>query len=134
MQAGVGVLLIAALVGGAHYDPVAANGVKLLLTLLFTLVALPIFATNGQVDWALGGLMAAGQGAGAFLAARYATHAPRTRAHDSGAAGGGNSSPPPWSSSRGRTCHGDSPNCCKRKSSVNPLRPVQVHIRSAAFR
>lgn len=72
IQAGVGILLLVALVVGAGYGPVSANGVKLFLTLLFTFVALPIFAYMGQVDWALGGLMAIGQGAGAWAAAKFA--------------------------------------------------------------
>lgn len=76
VQAGVGVLLLASLVLGAHYDAVTANGVKLVLALLLTLVALPIFAMNGQVDWELGILMAAGQGVGAYLAAKFATKSP----------------------------------------------------------
>lgn len=73
VQAGVGVLLIAALVGGCHYNPVEANGIKLILTLGFTMAALPIFAANDQVDWGMGGLVAVGQGIGAFIAARYMT-------------------------------------------------------------
>jgi uncharacterized membrane protein YfcA len=64
------------LVAGAHYDAVTANGVKLVLTFLLTLVALPIFAMNGQVDWELGFLMASGQGVGAYFAARFATKSP----------------------------------------------------------
>jgi uncharacterized membrane protein YfcA len=76
VQAGVGVLLLASLVAGAHYDAVTANGVKLVLTFLLTLVALPIFAMNGQVDWELGFLMASGQGVGAYFAARFATKSP----------------------------------------------------------
>lgn len=76
VQAGVGVLLLAALVFGGSFDAVTANGLKLVLTLVFTMVALPIFAWHGQVDWWVGGLMAAGQGLGAFLAARFATRVP----------------------------------------------------------
>ena len=36
-------------------------------------MALPIFAANDQVDWGMGGLVAVGQGIGAFVAARYMT-------------------------------------------------------------
>ena len=72
VQAGVGILLLVGLVVGAGFDAVRANGVKLLLTLIFTLVALPIFAWNEQVDWFLGGLMGVGQGIGAYFSARFA--------------------------------------------------------------
>lgn len=76
VQAGVGVLLLAALIFGGNFDSVTANGLKLVLTLMFTAVALPVFAWHGQVDWWVGGLMAVGQGAGAYLAARFATQVP----------------------------------------------------------
>jgi len=71
IQASVGVLLLIGLVAGAGYDVVTANGIKLFLTFTYTLVALPIFALNGQVDWMMGGLMAIGQGVGAWGAARF---------------------------------------------------------------
>ncbi len=72
IQAGVGILLLVGLVVGAGYDPVSANGVKLLLNLIFTGVALSVFVWNDQVDWAFGALMAVGQSAGAYAAARFA--------------------------------------------------------------
>ncbi len=72
IQAGVGVFLLAAIVLGLGYTLVDANGIKLVIVLALTLVALAIFATGGQVHWALGGLMALGQSAGAWLAARFA--------------------------------------------------------------
>ena len=73
IQAGVGVLLLIALVLGVGYDAVRANGIKLLLALVFTAAALIVFVWNDQVDWALGALMAVGQAIGAFVAARFAS-------------------------------------------------------------
>jgi len=72
IQAGVGVFLLAAMVLGLGYTLVEANGIKLVIVLALTLVALAVFATGGQVRWELGGLMALGQSAGAWLAARFA--------------------------------------------------------------
>lgn len=72
IQAGVGVLLLVALVIGAGYGPVPANGIKLLLALIFTALVLPVFILADQVDWGLGALMAVGQSLGAWVAARFA--------------------------------------------------------------
>lgn len=72
IQAGVGMFLIAGLVLGAGYPLVAANAVKNLIVLIFTAAALIVFVRNDQVSWALGLLLAAGQAAGAWLAAHMA--------------------------------------------------------------
>lgn len=72
IQAGVGIFILAAMVMGLGYSLVEANCIKLLLILVTTAVALLIFAGNSQVEWGIGGLMAVGQGTGAWLAARFA--------------------------------------------------------------
>jgi len=72
IQAGVGVLLLISLVLGVGYDVVRANGIKLLLALIFTLPVLLIFVWKGDVNWGLGILMACGQSMGAYLAASFA--------------------------------------------------------------
>jgi len=72
IQAGVGVFLLAAMVLAVGYNLVDANGVKLVIVLAFTLSAIAVFIAGGQVHWGLGALMAAGQGCGAWLAARFA--------------------------------------------------------------
>ncbi len=72
IQAGVGVLLLMSLVLGVGFDVVRANGIKLLLALIFTLPVLGIFVWHGDVNWGLGLLMAIGQSIGAYLAARFA--------------------------------------------------------------
>lgn len=72
IQAGVGVLLLMSLVLGVGFDVVRANGVKLLLALIFTIPVLGIFVWHGDVNWGLGVLMAVGQSIGAYLAARFA--------------------------------------------------------------
>ncbi|MEX1021465.1 MAG: sulfite exporter TauE/SafE family protein [Litorilinea sp.] len=80
IQAGVGVFILAALVLGAGYTMVHANGIKLVLILAVTLIAVVIFlleSTPGEplIDWGIGGLMAIGQSIGAWVAARFATRA-----------------------------------------------------------
>jgi uncharacterized membrane protein YfcA len=72
IQAGVGIFLIAALVLGAGFELIGANAVKNLIVLVFTAAALVVFVINDQVQWTLGALLAIGQGAGAWLAARMA--------------------------------------------------------------
>ncbi|MFU8805592.1 MAG: sulfite exporter TauE/SafE family protein [Bradymonadaceae bacterium] len=76
IQAGVGVLLLAALVLGAGHTLLTGNAIKLVVTLIYTIFILGIFIYAGQVYWAYGLLMAAGQGAGAFLGARFAMKVP----------------------------------------------------------
>ena len=68
IQIGVGIFLSAALVLCSGYDLVAANALKNVLVLAFTAAALVVFIVNHQVVWTLGLLVAAFQGAGAWLA------------------------------------------------------------------
>lgn len=70
IQAGVGIFLLAALVLGAGYDLVRANGLKVLIIFAFTLFALGVFVRNGQVDWVVGLTLALGNSLGALAAAR----------------------------------------------------------------
>lgn len=72
IQAGVGIFILSALVLGASYNLVDANTIKLIIVLAFTIAAVAIFAANSQIHWGVGLLMAAGQSAGAWLAARFA--------------------------------------------------------------
>lgn len=77
IQAGVGVFLLSALVLGAGYTLVHANGVKLMIVLALTLVALVVFILSPvQINWGIGLLMAVGQSIGAWAAARFATRIP----------------------------------------------------------
>lgn len=72
IQAGVGIFLLAGLVLSAGYNLVNANGTKMLINLIFTIVALGVFLYNGQVRWDIGLLLAIGNAAGGWLAARMA--------------------------------------------------------------
>ncbi|GIW70918.1 MAG: hypothetical protein KatS3mg102_0460 [Planctomycetota bacterium] len=70
VQAGVGVLLLAALVGLGGHDLLRANAVKVVLVAGATVVSLAIFWWHGQVDWVLGLVLAAGMGVGGWAGAR----------------------------------------------------------------
>ncbi len=72
IQAGVGFILMAALVYLAQLDLVRVNMHKVFIVLIYTIPALAIFAFTGKVDWLLGITLAAGNGLGGWLAARLA--------------------------------------------------------------
>lgn len=59
MQAGVGFPLLAMLVGHLRMDPVAANALKALLVMSYTVIALVIFAGAGKVMWTAALVLAA---------------------------------------------------------------------------
>jgi len=72
VQAGVGFLLLAALVVGGGLDLVRGNAAKVFLILIYTPVALLLFASAAQVNWSYGLVMGIGNVAGAILATRLA--------------------------------------------------------------
>ncbi|MEL6629587.1 MAG: sulfite exporter TauE/SafE family protein [Bacteroidota bacterium] len=78
IQAGVGIFLLAALVLGARYTLTQANAVKLLCVAVFSIPALFIFFTNGQVEWAFGLAMALFQSIGAYLGVQFAAKVPQS--------------------------------------------------------
>jgi uncharacterized membrane protein YfcA len=57
---------------GSGFDLVRGNAMKNLIVLIVTVAALVVFIFNDQVRWGLGLLLASGQAAGAWLAARMA--------------------------------------------------------------
>lgn len=72
IQAGAGIFLLASLVLASGYDLVRGNAMKNLIVLIVTLAALAVFIAYGQVRWGIGLLLAVGNAAGAWLAARMA--------------------------------------------------------------
>lgn len=72
IQAGVGFFLLAWLVLGVGADLVKANALKVFIVMGFTLVALVVFFLNGQVNLRIGLILAVGNMAGAWIAARTA--------------------------------------------------------------
>ena len=75
VQAGVGFILLTALAGVLRYDLLRANALKLLCTLLFSVVALAVFIIQGQVQWLQGLLMGAASIVGVQLSVRFAIRA-----------------------------------------------------------
>jgi uncharacterized membrane protein YfcA len=76
IQAGVGVMLLIALVSGAGFDVARANGVKMLVALGLAGAALALFMAHDMVDWPMGLLMAAGQSLGAWLGVKFLAEHP----------------------------------------------------------
>ncbi|MHB0857053.1 MAG: sulfite exporter TauE/SafE family protein [Anaerolineae bacterium] len=72
IQAGVGFLLIAALVIGAGLDLVRTAAYKAVIVGVFTLAALVVFVAGGQVHWLVGAVLALGNGLGGWLSSRLA--------------------------------------------------------------
>jgi uncharacterized membrane protein YfcA len=70
IQAGVGVLLLMAILLATPLELVAGNATKNLIVLVFTVLALAVFVYNRQVDWGAGLVLSIGNSAGAWLGAR----------------------------------------------------------------
>jgi len=71
VQAGVGLLLLAALTRSGH-DLVTANVVKLVVIVPVTVAALPVFIAQGNVRWGPAAVLAIGLAVGGWLGARIA--------------------------------------------------------------
>ncbi len=69
VQAGVGFLTLAVL-SFAGFDLVRGNAIKVLTALLFTILALSIFAWQGKVEWLPGVVLAAGNLVGGLVGVR----------------------------------------------------------------
>jgi uncharacterized membrane protein YfcA len=72
IQAGIGFFLLSALVLSSGYDLVKANALKVFITGAFTLIVLPVFIYYDQINYLLGGLLAAGSMVGAWIATKIA--------------------------------------------------------------
>ncbi len=70
-QAGVGLVMLAALTR-AGFDLVTANSVKVMVNLIVTMIALPVFVLQGNVVWAPALVLAAGFLAGGWFGAKLA--------------------------------------------------------------
>jgi hypothetical protein len=72
IQAGVGFFLVYALVLIEGYDLVSANAIKVFIVLIYTAIALTMFALNGLVDWKLGLVLSIGNMIGAYVGTVFA--------------------------------------------------------------
>ena len=68
-QAGIGLLLMGAL-SRSGMDPVVINSVKVVVIMVVTVTALPLFIVGGRVDWGPALVLAAGFAIGGALGAR----------------------------------------------------------------
>ena len=69
IQAGIGFVVLA-VVPLAGLDMVKGNALKVLIVLIFTPIALGVFALNGKIDWAFGSVLAAGNFLGGLIGVR----------------------------------------------------------------
>lgn len=75
VQAGVGFILLTALAGVLRYDLLRANALKMMCTLVFSVVALTIFILQDQVLWIPGLIVGIGSIIGVQLSVRFAISA-----------------------------------------------------------
>ncbi|MBI4613840.1 MAG: sulfite exporter TauE/SafE family protein [Planctomycetes bacterium] len=66
IQAGIGFLILVALARIGRFDLVRANGVKVLVILVFTIPVLALFSGLGEVDWRIGLALGAGGSLGGW--------------------------------------------------------------------
>ena len=71
-QIAAGMPLLAVLVLAGGWDLVSANSLKVTVVLVFTIVAVIVFALHGQIDWRAGLTLGAGNMVGAWIGARSA--------------------------------------------------------------
>lgn len=72
MQAGVGIIIIAALSLLTGFSLVKINSIKVFVVAIYIFSSLSIFVFNGKVDWEIALLLALGNGSGSFLASTLA--------------------------------------------------------------
>ncbi|MCB0587588.1 MAG: sulfite exporter TauE/SafE family protein [Phaeodactylibacter sp.] len=73
IQMGMGVFFLAVMVLYAHYSLIDANAVKIFVVGAYTFLVILIFQSQGLIDWRIGLIMAAGQTAGGYFTAHYAS-------------------------------------------------------------
>lgn len=69
IQAGIGLMMIVALTRSG-IDIVTTNHIKVIITFVYTVFALPVFILNGDVRWLPATVLAAGLMVGSFVGAR----------------------------------------------------------------
>jgi hypothetical protein len=71
IQVGVGFLLLAGLVLGCGHNLVKGNALKVLIVLVYTVIALIIFLSNSQANIGIGLILGSGSMLGAWLGAKF---------------------------------------------------------------
>lgn len=75
IQAGVGFLVIASLVGINHLSLVKTNAIKVFVILIYTMAAIGVFMYKGMINWHYGIALAVGNSTGAWIASRWSVKA-----------------------------------------------------------
>lgn len=70
IQIGVGFFMLAGLVLGCGFDLLKANALKIVLILIYTVIALVIFMGYGLIDWRTGLILSCGNMLGAWIGTR----------------------------------------------------------------
>jgi len=70
IQVGVGFMLIAGLVMGCGFNLVKGNAMKVLIVMVFTVIALLVFVADGRINWLVGVVTGAGSMLGGWLGAK----------------------------------------------------------------
>jgi uncharacterized protein len=73
IQAGIGVFLLTSLVMFSNMNLVKGNAIKVLIIFFMSIIAVSVFAFQGQIRWDLGLIMACGNMCGAWIAAKEAS-------------------------------------------------------------
>lgn len=76
IQMGMGVFFLVVMVFLEKSTLIKANGIKVFVVALYTLLVLLIFQYHGLVSWQAGLLVAIGQTIGGYLTAKYASQSP----------------------------------------------------------
>lgn len=76
IQMGMGVFFLMAMVFLERSTLLRANGIKVTIVAIYTLVVLAIFQYKGLIIWQAGLLVAIGQTLGGYLTAKYASQSP----------------------------------------------------------
>jgi uncharacterized protein len=71
IQAGIGFLVIATLTNIHHFSLVKTNYVKVFAAIVYTAVAVIVFAIEDKIIWSIGLVLAIGQGLGGWYASRW---------------------------------------------------------------
>lgn len=74
INAGLGFIMILFLYYVNHMNLVRSNATKVAVVFMYMVSALVVFAVNDQVDWKIGGILAIGNGSGAWLASRISVN------------------------------------------------------------
>jgi uncharacterized protein len=77
IQMGMGIMFLAALVLCARFSLKDANIIKIIIVFAFIIPVFILFVIAGHVHWVYGILLAIGQSAGAWLAAKFALQHPK---------------------------------------------------------